>query len=364
MGLFAAIGRFLSGLFGGPAPRPRDRRFPRRPRRRVSDRGRLRALGLPRMHEPGDVAAWAGISEQELARFSDAFHKVPPPHYHVCQIPKRRGGHRQIAAPKRRLRALQRRIHEQILRPLEVHEAAHGFVPERSTSSNASPHAGRQVVIKFDLTDFFHSITWRRVAGVLMAAGYSWRAGGLLARLCCYRPGGATEGPRSPVLPQGAPTSPALSNLVCRRLDARLTGAAARFGADYTRYADDLTFSGDDELLGHIGRLMRLVRYIIRDEGFRPAETKTRVLRRSMRQMVTGLVVNNTPTIPRRLRRRMRAMIHRLERTGSFDLPPGVSDRDPHAWLAGMLTYLQSVNPHHANPLIRAYNRAIVAPDA
>ncbi len=191
-------------------------------------------------------------SERQLGYFLLASDKENGP-YTKFTIPKRDGRERAICAPKPQLRWVQRRILDEILNKVPAHDAAHGFIAGRSILTNAAPHQGAEVLVKFDLEDFFPTIHYYRVMGLFARLGYqvgdarfaaddeSTQIGPTLARLCCYTPEPRSWG--TALLPQGAPTSPAISNLVCRRLDARLEGLARRIGGVYTRYADDLTFS-------------------------------------------------------------------------------------------------------------------------
>jgi hypothetical protein len=285
---------------------------------------------LKRQRTPSDLAAWLKVPEADLrgwlgggalwARGYD---------YTRFHIPKRRGGTRQIEAPGDKLKDLQRRVLRRLLNPLPAHPAATGFVRGRSIVDNARPHAGRGVVINIDLADFFTTITAERVAQVFSALGWNDEAAAILSRIC------TNEGR----LPQGAPTSPALSNLVCRKLDVRLSRLVARYGGQYTRYADDLTFSlpafgrnkrlrpkprGRPPLKRPAARpvsrgLLTRVRGILEEEGFRiQMKKKVRVLRPHQRQTATGLVVNRTVNLPRAVRRRIRAMQHH-ERGGRLD---------------------------------------------
>jgi retron-type reverse transcriptase len=156
-------------------------------------------------------------------------------------------------------------------------------------------------------------------------------------------------------LPQGACTSPAISNLVARRLDSRLNGIAMKLGWTYTRYADDLSFSASGEPSQKIGYLLARVRHISQDEGFAVNEKKTRVLRQQNRQLVTGIVVNDRPGIDRRTIRRLRAILHRAKKEG---LQAQNRERLPHfqAWLSGMIAYVHMVNPKQAEPLRREFD--------
>jgi retron-type reverse transcriptase len=242
-----------------------------------------------------------------------------------------------------------------ILNRVPPHAAAHGFVAGRSTVTNAAPHVGRAVVLNTDLTDFFPTVTFPRVKGIFEGLGYSPAAATILALVCTDSPRRAVEyegqlsyaavGPRS--LPQGACTSPALSNLVARNLDARLAGIGAKLGWTYTRYADDLTFSADAEAGKNVGYLLARIRHISQDEGFAVNEKKTRVQRRNTAQSVTGIVVNDRPGVPRKLRRRLRAILHHAKFEG---LERQNRENHPYfeGWLRGMLAYAQMVNPEQA----------------
>src|SRR5262249_16596997 len=207
---------------------------------------------------------------------------------------------------------------------LPVTDAAQGFVAGRGIVSNANPHVGKAVVVNLDLSDFFPSIAFQRVRAVFERHGYSGCVASILALLC-------TESPRTTVtyagtkyevatsprgLPQGAPTSPGLSNQVARKLDKRLLGVAAKLGLTYTRYADDITFSGNPELARKIGWLLAKVRHVAQEEGFAVNEKKTRVMRRGSAQTVTGIVVNDKPSISREELRRLRAILHRAKTEG------------------------------------------------
>src|SRR5262249_45514445 len=233
-----------------------------------------------------------------------------------------------------------------------------GFVPGRSTMSNAVPHVNRHVVLNADLKDFFPSITFPRVKGVFQALGYSPAVATILALLCTDCPRRKVEyagkplhvatGPRG--LPQGACTSPALSNLVARRLDARLSGLAKKLGWTYTRYADDLTFSATGEAAKLTAYLMARLRHIAADEHFVINETKTPVQRRNTAKRVTGIVVNQRPNVPRKLARRMRAILHHARKEG---LAAQNRSNEPHfhSWVSGMISYIQMVNPEKGKRL-------------
>jgi len=289
-----------------------------------SDADKLARLALPAMHGAGELAQAMGLSLPEL-RFLAFERRVSRiSHYRRFAMPKKTGGERIISAPMPRLKRAQYWVLENVLARAPLHPAAHGFLKGRSIVSNAAPHVGQALVINVDLKDFFPSIAMPRVKGVFTELGYSEQVATTLALLCTES---ATEtvvvdgetfhvahGPRT--LPQGAPSSPALTNILCRRLDARLQGAAAKLGFSYTRYADDLTFSGGADTRKLAGKLLWRVRQIVIDEGFTPHPEKQHVMGSHERQSVTGIVVNQKPAVDRDTLRRFRATLFQVEKDG------------------------------------------------
>lgn len=280
--------------------------------------------------------------------------------YTKFTIPKRGGEPRTICAPKPQLKWVQRRILEMILAKVPAHPAAHGFVEGRSTVTNAAHHRGAVVVVKFDLKDFFPTIHYFRVLGLFASLGYpvgnakfgtkdrSFQIAPALARLCCYTPDPKAWG--TALLPQGAPTSPALSNLVCRRLDSRLDGLAKKLGGTYTRYADDLTFSFKAEI-PNLGRLRWWVDQVCHQEGFVVNHAKYRVIRASQRQLVTGIVVNTELRVPREDRRAFRAVLHNCRKHGVESQARG----NPRfaAYLRGFASYVHMIHPDEGTDLMK-----------
>jgi retron-type reverse transcriptase len=324
-----------------------------------SDADRLARLALPPMHDAQDLARTMGVSLEEL-RFLAFERRVSRiSHYRRFAMPKKAGGLRVISAPMPRLKRAQYWVLDNILARAPVHPAAHGFLKGRSIVSNAAPHVGQAVVINVDLKDFFPSIALPRVRGVFTQLGYSKQVATTLALLCTES---ATEevdvdgetfyvahGPR--VLPQGAPTSPALTNILCRRLDARLQGAAARLGFRYTRYADDLTFSGDESVRKQAGKLLWRVRQIVIDEGFTPHPDKQHVMRSHARQSVTGIVVNEKPSVDRATLRRFRAVLFQVEKDGP-DGKQWNSNDNVLAALEGYARFIRMVDADKGAPLL------------
>jgi retron-type reverse transcriptase len=324
---------------------------------RNSDVSKLQSLGLPVLSTPSDVATPLGLTIPRLRWLAYHSEATQILHYVPFTVPKKSGGVRELCAPHEDLAAAQAWVLTNILEKVPVHAAAHGFVREHSTVTNATPHVGAAVVVNTDLKDFFPTITVHRVIGIFRQLGYSPAVSTVLALLCteCPRrrvtyagkPLFVATGPRA--LPQGACTSPALSNLAARRFDSRLNGIATKLGFRYTRYADDLTFSAPDDD-GKVGYLLARIRHIAQDEGFTVNESKTRVQRQSSRQMVTGVVVNHHPNVPRKTVRRLRAILHRAKRDG---LAAQNREKHPHfdAWVRGMVAYIHMVNPTQATPL-------------
>jgi RNA-directed DNA polymerase len=221
--------------------------------------------------------------------------------YHSYLLPKRSGnGFRQIDAPNEDLKKLQRTIYKYLLHDEAIPTAATGFVVRRSIVDNAKPHVGKQVVINVDLKDFFPSIKEDRVQHYWEGAGWGHDAALVLTRICCYEKR----------LPQGAPTSPALSNVVNRFLDSSLDKLARKLGGQYSRYADDLTFSFEGEFGPKQRKLIPELRRILGRDGYTIQEKKLRIQRSHQRQSVTGLVVNEGLRLPRHLRRKIRALQH------------------------------------------------------
>jgi len=333
----------------------------------------LAQSGLAPIETPTALAEALGVTIPALRWF--AFYRLVDAgtHYRRWQIAKRDGGSRTITAPRASLKKHQRWVLRNVAERLPVHGAAHGFLAGRSIVSNATAHAGAATVVKVDLKDFFPSIGWRRVKGLLRAAGYPERVATLLSLLCTEAPRDAVEfrgktwwvasGPRG--LPQGAPTSPAFTNALCRRLDRRLSGLARAYGFRYTRYADDLTFSwrtpSDPAAGAHprapVAALLRGVARVVRAEGFQMHPTKTRVMHASGPQMVTGLVVNTPPPgspavaarVPRKMRKQLRAALHNRAHPHEGRTPKG---DESLAQLQGMAAFVYMTDPKAGRKLL------------
>lgn len=315
---------------------------------------RVTALGLPTLETARDIALAIGIEAPGLAWLTYHRGAATVDHYYRFTIPKRSGGLRVISSPKKKLRIAQSWILEAILSRLPIHEAAMAFREGRSILDNAARHASQAVVIRMDLKDFFPSIGFRRVKGLFESFGYNEGVASILALLTTEAPTveASLDGEKRFVtvgarqLPQGACTSPALTNVLCRKLDARLSGLARSFGFTYTRYADDCIFSHPDKNVS-LGAFLKVVHHIFQEEGFVVNEEKTRIMRQQHRQAVTGLVVNEAPHLSRRDLRRFRAFLHHCETEGI----KAVSERlnkNALTYAQGYLAFIQMVSPEKA----------------
>lgn len=319
-----------------------DWREPRTPKKPTKVNA-LQKYKLPTLRTRADVAKLAGVPEDELASLMRPG-KAKGSAYIEFEVPKAKGGTRTIAAPRPPLRKAQRAILDQILAKVPMHDACHGFVEDRSTVTNAKPHVGKPIVVKLDLKDFFPTVHYRRVVGLFEHLGYANEVARVLAALTTYRSqlrGGDVQWPG--VLPQGAPTSPALANLACRRLDRRLERLAKKYKATYTRYADDLTFSFAEAPEVALGRFLWWVDGICLDEGFLERPDKRRVLRNKHQQRVTGIVVNEAVHVPRLDKKRFRAILHNCKRHGVASQARGRDDFE--AYLRGYAAYVSMVDP-------------------
>jgi hypothetical protein len=310
----------------------------------------LDKLDLPAITTVKQLAKLIEIKPEDFDRLMRPGTKSGAP-YVEFEIEKATGGKRRISAPRAELKRVQRILLEQILSKVPVHDACHGFVARRSVVTNAEPHQQAAVVIKMDLRDFFPTVHYRRVAGLFRSLGYSDTIANALAGLTTHRPvldDGTVVWPGA--LPQGAPTSPSIANLVARSLDRRLAGLAARVGARYTRYADDLTFSFAETPELPIGRFCWWVDQICQQEGFIENVAKRRILRRGNQQRVTGVVVNSGLFVPRAARRRFRAILHNCRTNGVEAEARGREDFADY--LRGFAAYVKMVQPELGGRLI------------
>jgi hypothetical protein len=349
---------------------PRIAHYVLDPPRMSPRRGALAACALPDLPTPGDLAAWLGLTVGELDWFADVRGMNTPEgplcHYRYVWVPKSYGM-RLMEVPKIRLREIQRRILRGILDPVPVHRAAHGFRRGKSCGTYVEPHVGRDVVLRMDLRDFFPSIPGARIHALFGTLGYPEAVARTLTALCTNavpmaiaRRGAATwldaKHLGIPHLPQGAPTSPALANLCALHLDLRVDELAKSMDGAYTRYADDLAISGGEPLRRRMANVSALVTQIAMEEGFDVNHRKTRVMHRSHRQVLTGVVVNAKANVPRQAFDRLKAVLTNCVRHGpASQNRDGVRDFQAH--LAGRIAHVASLNWERGKKLQEIFRR-------
>lgn len=333
-------------------------------------------VNVPQLATPGKLAEWLKITAGELSWFTDLSRprdrvlSEPLRHYRIRLVPKTAGRWRLLEVPKPRLKSLQRQILHAILDAIPPHPAAHAFRPGHSVATYVAPHAGQDIVLHIDLCDFFPTIVASRVHAVFRTLGFPDAVARNLTSLCttcCPASVFELESGldldlasqrlyRQRHLPQGAPTSPALANLCAWRMDVRLTALARRFDVVYTRYADDLLFSGGSELQRSLSRFRVLVLTIALDEGFRIRSRKTRVLLRSQSQRVAGVVLNEHPNLPRSDFDQLKALLFNCVRHG-----PVSQNRENQSnfaqHLLGRIAYISMINAQRGAKLKALYDQ-------
>jgi hypothetical protein len=327
-----------------------------------------RGWQLPTLRTTTALAEWLRLTPGQLDWFADCQgreRRTPPGplrHYEYRWLTTRGGKRRLLEQPRPRLKHLQRKVLHGILDHVPAHDTAHGYRPLRGIVTYATPHVGQRIVLRFDLRDFFASVRGARVRALFRTAGYPEDVARSLAGLCTNRvpaevcEQGAGECFRRPHLPQGAPTSPALANLCAYRLDRRLAGLAAKRGARYTRYADDLAFSGGEELEGAARRFQVVVCRIALEEGFEINTRKSRFMRRGARQQLAGVVVNERLNCRRDAYDLLKATLTNCARHG----PAGQNRRgvaDFRAHLAGRIAQLAQLNAARGERLRALFGR-------
>jgi len=364
--------RFAASTAGRTRPRHRDvvqflrddKRF-RRARAEYSSELTVarRLIGPPRMQATrwavpvietgGDLADWLALTPGELDWFADlkalGYKRCAPllRHYRYRVFDKGGGAIRLIESPKPRLKWIQQRVLANILDKIPAHPAAHGFVKRRSVRTFAAPHVGQRVVLRMDLRDFFPSIGGPRIQTLFRTMGYPESVADLLGGIATSAtPRDIVRHPMyaRPHLPQGAPTSPALANMCFYRTDCRLLGLAESAGARYTRYADDLAFSGGDDFDRRVERFAAHAAAILLEEGFAVHHRKTRIMRQGVRQHLAGVVTNRRLNLRRDDFDRLKATLTNCIRHG-----PASQNREGHpdfrAHLQGRVSYVESINP-------------------
>lgn len=336
-----------------------------------ADPGWLNEFKLPELRTPEDLADFLGLTINELAWLANRCQEDGRPqslqkwHYTHRWLPKKSGGFRLLEIPKPKLKEVQHKILTGILNKVPAHRSAHGFVKGRSPISNADAHVGADVLYKLDLQNFYGTVRHNRVVAIFRTIGFSREVSMWLAMLTTSLPPYELRPPAPTAyynsdwyarhLPQGTPTSPALANLSAYSLDVRLTGLARKYGATYTRYADDLTFSGSRSLINGLRQFIPLTEQIVRDERFRINSKKRRVLRSNQRMTVTGVVVNEHLNMSRRDYDRLKAVLHNCVKQGpDSQNRDNVADFEAH--LRGRVEYACQLNPSRGAKLRALYD--------
>ena len=298
---------------------------------------RLSKKKLPYIYDRSHLSFLIGESTEQLYFFVRNKRKV----YVSYKMKKKRGGYRTIDVPSKKLKFVQRWILQNILYSIKVSKHSHGFIPGKSIATNAQIHVGQELVMGIDLKNFFPSIKFNRVNGFFKSVGYNDNISTILAELCTFKW----------QLPQGAPTSPMISNLIASSLDRRLAGFCKKKDLLYSRYADDITISGGKVL----PRYKTLMFRIITEEGFEINYEKVRIQGRGSCQLVTGLVVNDKVSIGRKKKRTIKSFVYKVVEKGSIEAN---ETNNPFfkEMVYGLLSFSNVVEPKFAQPFLEKIN--------
>lgn len=324
---------------------------------------------VPALCNEADLCAWLNLAPEKLSWLADVpglehhQNREALRNYYYRWIPKRHAGCRLLEAPKALLKSIQRKILAEILNRIPTHAAACGFKRGSGVLDHVEPHCNQDIVLRLDLQDFFLSIRASRVHAIFAAAGYPAPVARILTGLCTNTTplSVAAQYPermsptlaqqlRTPHLPQGAPTSPALANLCAYKMDVRLTALAKRFDWYYTRYADDLLFSGPRNSQTFPRKLQIWAGAVALEESFCLNMRKTRILRRAGRQAAAGLILNARPNVPRKEYDHLKAILFNCAKHG-----PAEQNRanvpDFRAHLLGRIAHVNQIHPQHGAKL-------------
>jgi RNA-directed DNA polymerase len=290
-------------------------------------------------------------------------------HYSYYLIKKKKGGFRRIVSPYKDLKFMQSWIKENILDKVEASQQATGFIKGKSILNNAKSHENSSVILNLDLSNFFESITEKRVFGIFKSLGYSKNLAIEFAKICTAQMSEEKYDAipqekqeyfqeiyqlKESVLVQGAPTSPALSNLVCRRLDLRLSKLSNKLGINYSRYADDITFSGNDNNLPSLD----IIKKIINDEDFQINWNKVGKYKKGQRQIVTGLLIDGKVRVPKSFKKEIYRHLHFCSKYGAFShfqrICPDKGYRKE--WLLGKIYFIYAIEPDEAKKMLKIAN--------
>lgn len=297
-------------------------------------------LSLPILEDADDLSQSIRLPKEVISKFSVNNDR----YYHRIEMKKKSGGIRHIESPIKELKAIQRWVLRYILDKLSPSVYAKGFVKNKSIFDNAKPHEGNQYVLNIDLRDFFTNVQASHVYTLFKNIGYNNNIAFSLTSFC-------TKGG---YLPQGAPTSPALSNLVCLRLDHRVSTYCKKRALTYTRYADDICISGNKILI--LQKASYLIKDIINDEGFTVNSKKEKFLGPKVRREVTGLTVTPKITISKKNYCIYRKRIYDLVRT---------EIQNKHEIIQGIISFVRSIDKEKGKKLFAFYDkqRSIIMDD-
>jgi RNA-directed DNA polymerase len=290
-------------------------------------------------------------------------------YYSYYLMKKKKGGFRRIVAPYKDLKFMQSWIKENILDKIDTSQQATGFIKGKSILTNAKNHENSNVILNIDLSNFFETITEKRVYGIFSSLGYSKNLAVEFAKICTAQISEEKYDAMPPekqkyfkeiyqlkesVLVQGAPTSPNLSNLVCRRLDLRLSKLANKLGINYSRYADDITFSGNESNLPSIG----IFKKIIEDEGFIINWDKVGRYKKGQRQIVTGLLIDGKVRVPKKFKKEIYRHLHFCYKYGAYSHFQRICPNKGYGkeWLLGKIYFIYAIEPDEAKKMLEIAN--------
>ncbi len=330
---------------------------------------------LPQLATYRELALWLNLTQGDLAWFADIKNwqaKTAQPklqHYNYQWLTHPHKTPRLLETPKPCLKSIQRQILRQILDKITPHDAAHGFRKGRSCITHAQQHTQKETLLRMDIQDFFTSITQNRIYGLFYSLGYPKHISTALGALCTNTPNPDMLGDiyhtlpwkkkkliTQSHLPQGAPTSPALANLCCWKLDKRLEGLAQKADIIYSRYADDMAFSGGKNLYKNNLYFRKTIEQIVSEEGFSINHSKTFTKTRSQQQSLVGVVVNEHPNISRKEYDKIKAILHNCKTYGIDNQNKDRLDNFQE-FLRGKVAYVSSINPSKGAKLQNMYQK-------
>ncbi|WP_375103252.1 reverse transcriptase family protein [Paenibacillus sp. RS8] len=297
---------------------------------------------LPVIFDKKHLSLLMGIDNKKLSYYivsSDVFYTE-----HI--IPKSNGRYREITMPSLHLKEIQRWILDNILYRFCISGAAYGFVRNRSIKDNAAVHINQSSVINLDLKDFFPNIKFEQVFRLFHNSGYTKEISYSLAKLCTY----------NGVLPQGAPSSPYIANILCNSLDKRILSLVSDFGYRYSRYADDITISGDEKVKGLIPSIIK----IIESENFNINLKKMRIQENIPYKEITGLMVGETVKVKRKYKMKLEQHIYYCERYGVYSHLKEIKAEERSyfkEYLFGMANFIKMIEPNEGQNYLDRLNK-------